>query len=549
MPAVLLQMMQKMDDANLILWYRGDDISGSPIYTVDGRDLSPSAASSAAGPLGSGQLATRPAVLLIEGATAADSGTYWCRVDFRWTRTLISTVKLNVHGNPPPSVIWQDGAGGRPLDGTFYGLNISSSPPGANKAAAASSAAALEQLAAYYSKSYQLEEKRLLEAWRRWPPPHLSTSTSTSSLSSVIQSTSKSSSPSSPSSPSPPSSPLLIINSMRLNRLERPASAASGGGRLVYHCLVNNSNLAASTWRSVQIDLNLNPSHVTIMPPTGSYLSDGLKTEVNCRAYGGKPYSLISWFLDGRNVTHLSDYDFEVNFTTSSVLKFTPNWRQDGRRLLCVAYNPLILNQESELEQLRMTVEEEEEEEKEGKKRDGNLKSQSTTTTKKKTTKKTIQSPINAAAAVSKLVASDSLLLDIKCKCLPWPLPTPSLRPFAISSPEYFSPSFALFTRIVDSDETSHHHHSSQQSYIHVEEGGNATLDCLIIAKPKVTVVRWTHNLAEIWHETEGITVDGQSLHLVGAKRSAHEGIFRCVAFNSEGRGVSNEIRIIVDCK
>ncbi len=99
------------------------------------------------------------------------------------------------------------------------------------------------------------------------------------------------------------------------------------------------------------------------------------------------------------------------------MLKFTPNWRQDGRRLLCVAYNPLILNQESELEQLRMTVEEEEEEEKEGKKRDGNLKSQSTTTTKKKTTKKTIQSPINAAAAaVSKLVASDSLLLDIKCK-------------------------------------------------------------------------------------------------------------------------------------
>lgn len=49
----------------------------------------------------------------------------------------------------------------------------------------------------------------------------------------------------------------------------------------------------------------VNPSHVTIMPPTGSYLSDGLKTEVNCRAYGGKPYSLISWFLDGRNVTHL----------------------------------------------------------------------------------------------------------------------------------------------------------------------------------------------------------------------------------------------------
>ena len=40
--------------------------------------------------------------------------------------------------------------------------------------------------------------------------------------------------------------------------------------------------------------------------------------------------------------------------------------------------------------------------------------------------------------------------------------------------------------------------------YIHVEEGGNVTLDCIIIAKPEATVVRWTHNQAEIWHETEG---------------------------------------------
>lgn len=105
-----------LDDAfNLILWYRGDDINGSPIYTVDGRDLAPWPAATGnenstsntrhfVGPQLQGRakanLAARPsAVLLIEDVQAADSGTYWCRVDFRWTRTLISTVQLNVHGS------------------------------------------------------------------------------------------------------------------------------------------------------------------------------------------------------------------------------------------------------------------------------------------------------------------------------------------------------------------------------------------------------------------------------------------------------------------
>ena len=40
---------------------------------------------------------------------------------------------------------------------------------------------------------------------------------------------------------------------------------------------------------------------------------------------------------------YFSDYDFEVNFTTSSVLKFTPNWKNDQRRLVCLAYNPTIV--------------------------------------------------------------------------------------------------------------------------------------------------------------------------------------------------------------
>lgn len=79
-----------------------------------------------------------------------------------------------------------------------------------------------------------------------------------------------------------------------------------------------------------------------------------------------------------------------------------------------------------------------------------------------------------------------------------------------IPSADYFSPSFALFNKVLIGDtagkssSSNSLQHERQQWYVHVEEGANATLDCLIIAKPKVTVVRWTHNLAEIWHETEG---------------------------------------------
>lgn len=75
-----------------------------------------------------------------------------------------------------------------------------------------------------------------------------------------------------------------------------------------------------------------------------------------------------------------------------------------------------------------------------------------------------------------------------------------SLQTTAAFLPEsYFAPNFTEFTALLESTGDSH-----RLAYIHVEEGGNVTLDCIIIAKPKVTVVRWMHNTAEIWHETEG---------------------------------------------
>jgi len=72
-------------------------------------------------------------------------------------------------------------------------------------------------------------------------------------------------------------------------------------------------------------------------------------------------------------------------------------------------------------------------------------------------------------------------------------------------SRHYFQPNFTEFEQITIESNGADVAGGAQLAYIHVNEGGNVTLDCVLLAKPPVTVVRWTHNLAEIWHETEGI--------------------------------------------
>lgn len=93
------------DSVTLILWYRGADISGAPIYSVDGRTRNTplESAKHFIGDEYEGRatfdISVRPAVLKINPIVETDGGQYWCRVDFRWTRTTISTVQLTVIGN------------------------------------------------------------------------------------------------------------------------------------------------------------------------------------------------------------------------------------------------------------------------------------------------------------------------------------------------------------------------------------------------------------------------------------------------------------------
>lgn len=106
------------DSPQLILWYHGNDISGSPIYTLDGRDLAAPLSGAHDGDASPENqtmrhfvapdyqhraridLSGHPVQLLLDAVDVNDTGTYWCRVDFRWTRTLISMMQLKVHGKP-----------------------------------------------------------------------------------------------------------------------------------------------------------------------------------------------------------------------------------------------------------------------------------------------------------------------------------------------------------------------------------------------------------------------------------------------------------------
>lgn len=144
------------DAVQLILWYHGSDISGSPFYSVDARhsnviDQRNKAAimwqkheqygqqqhqqqsSPSPSPIHSPQhqsngsnfeaklkhfvvppyngrarfelrgnkhtsSSQQAALLTLDSVREEDGGWYWCRVDYRWTRTTISKIRLNVLG-------------------------------------------------------------------------------------------------------------------------------------------------------------------------------------------------------------------------------------------------------------------------------------------------------------------------------------------------------------------------------------------------------------------------------------------------------------------
>lgn len=106
------------DSIKLILWYKGNEITGSPIYSIDSRNIqsnqiglskgtSTSSSSSKAHHFVNETIEFRAKFsessestgrLTINPVLESDHGMYLCRVDFKWSRTIISIVQLNVIG-------------------------------------------------------------------------------------------------------------------------------------------------------------------------------------------------------------------------------------------------------------------------------------------------------------------------------------------------------------------------------------------------------------------------------------------------------------------
>lgn len=130
------------DSISLVLWYRGEDISGTPIYSVDARYTPLSKAqhfiseayqtrelvnftmslemirdyeanglqselekvtTTTSSPENKTTARSKPissstAHLWLKPVIESDAGLYWCRVDYKWERTTISIVTVNVIG-------------------------------------------------------------------------------------------------------------------------------------------------------------------------------------------------------------------------------------------------------------------------------------------------------------------------------------------------------------------------------------------------------------------------------------------------------------------
>ncbi|PZC81801.1 hypothetical protein B5X24_HaOG212015 [Helicoverpa armigera] len=79
-----------------------------------------------------------------------------------------------------------------------------------------------------------------------------------------------------------------------------------------------------------------------------------------------------------------------------------------------------------------------------------------------------------------------------------------------------------------------------------IKEGDDVYFECTVKANPKTHRLVWFHDNSEIFHnEAAGIILSAQSLVLQSVTRAA-AGDYTCMAANSEGKGTSNPVTLLV---
>lgn len=87
------------------------------------------------------------------------------------------------------------------------------------------------------------------------------------------------------------------------------------------------------------------------------------------------------------------------------------------------------------------------------------------------------------------------------------------------------------------------------QQHEHVKEGTDVYLDCNVLSNPYVTEVRWRFKNKPIINDpSKGIILRNYSLVLQNVRRH-QRGHYRCLASNTEGESISDELNLRVQCK
>ncbi|XP_074599895.1 uncharacterized protein LOC141854197 [Brevipalpus obovatus] len=296
------------DDVQLILWYRTNDGTGPPFYTVDARStdfvskashkivsnylgrvfFSLSSPQSFSSSISS---SSEPSILSISPVREDDAGDYSCRVDYKWGRTSLSSQKLFVI-MPPNEVTISEVATGKRAN----------------------------SLLGPYPEGSRLQLS--CSAGGGKPPPSLIWYRDNQLIDDSFTVDNESE---------------RVENVLTIENLTRDYLYS------VLTCRAHNHPTLPAISASTRLDLYTKPTHVKIihreLPPKVDQ-----KVEMECLANGSKPPSSIFWYLGKEMLKNYRSSLSSSDQTAFSSVSFTPLPSHNGLPLICKAVNPKMPN-------------------------------------------------------------------------------------------------------------------------------------------------------------------------------------------------------------
>ncbi|XP_045528206.1 hemicentin-1-like [Pieris brassicae] len=273
------------DKVEMVLWFK--KTNGQPIYRYDVRGCpmsQPKFSSSAIGTRGYFFVTAIPAILLLENVTSADSGIYWCRVDFLHSATRNYMVNLTVITPPnQPTII---------------------------DARTQDSIRLLEP----YNEGDTIE--LLCEVKGGNPRPSLIWYLENTIIDETFEEEDNG----------------VTSNALTFPRLGREHLNA----RL--SCQASNTNLSPPPSKLFILNINLRPLSVQIVKKQ-EQLSANRRYEIECIVTGSRPAAEITWWIGSKPLRH-NVINFSQSNLTRSVVQLVPEPQDHERLLICHAENP-----------------------------------------------------------------------------------------------------------------------------------------------------------------------------------------------------------------